>query len=91
LQHRVNDALSARPETQAVRDYCRCVEAFSFDHAATRGCLSALLKEWCGGKCVVMDGNGWWSVETDTQTWDDDNTGSLTEALVSALEAAPRG
>ena len=56
---------------------------------ATLGCVMALVREAYGGKVVITQGNGWWSVETDYYRWDDDNTASFQEALVAALEAAP--
>lgn len=56
---------------------------------ATLGCLLALVREAWGDKVVIQWGQGWWSVETDTHTWDNDNTPSLQRALVAALETAP--
>lgn len=58
------------------------------DHA-TLGCLEGLVVDGYAGKVVLTRGNGWFSVETDSHTWDDDNTPSYKSALVAALEAAP--
>ncbi len=56
---------------------------------ATLGCVMALVREAYANAVVITQGNGWWSVETDHHFWDQDNTTSFREALVSALEAAP--
>jgi len=82
LQHRVNDWLSGRPETQAVRDYYLSVEVFGFDHAATRGCLLALVREGHGDEAQPeTHSDGGWVFRHGP--W------CLTYALVSALESAP--
>lgn len=92
LQHRVNDALSSRPETQLARDYYRCVEVFGFDHAATRGCLLALVREAWGDPNIYVRG-GFVHSAREGSPEDDDchvwHAKSEAEALVSALEAAP--
>lgn len=56
---------------------------------ATLGCLLSLIREAWGNKIVVSQGNGWFEVETDYSTWDNDNTPSFVDALVDALESAP--
>ena len=58
---------------------------------ATVGCLEQLVIGAYSRKVVITNGNGWWSVETDGHTWDDDCDAmpSLAAALVAALEAAP--
>lgn len=58
-------------------------------YSATLGCLMVMLREAYGDNLVITQGSDWWSVETDDRCWDCDNTGSLVEALVLALEAAP--
>ena len=60
-----------------------------FADAATLGCLMALVAEVYGDNLVIGHGSNWRSVETDDMCWDCDNTSSLVEALVLALEAAP--
>ena len=59
-----------------------------FSDSATVGCLIAVLREAWAGKIVIMCGNGWWEIETDTQGWDHDNTTSFVSALVYALLAS---
>ena len=56
---------------------------------ATLGCVLEMVREAWGDKVVIRDGNGWFYVETDERAWDGDNTDSLMEALVAALEAKP--
>jgi hypothetical protein len=57
---------------------------------ATLGALDGVLREVTGGLAVVSSGSGWWSVETEYGDWDNDNTGSLFEALCRALIAGLR-
>jgi hypothetical protein len=56
--------------------------------AATLGVLLRQVREAHAGYIVISEGRGWWSVETEDSRWDNDNTASLVEALVAALEAA---
>jgi hypothetical protein len=56
---------------------------------ATLGCLISLIQEAYNKKIVISIGSGWWSIQTDYKDWDGDNTSSVLEALVLALEAAP--
>ena len=56
--------------------------------SATRGCVVELLQGAYGGKIVVTQGNGWWSVETEERRWDNDSTSSLDDGLVLALAAS---
>lgn len=60
-----------------------------FSDSATLGTLISQVQERYGGFIVISLGSGWWSIETDANTWDNDNTGSPIDALVAALEAAP--
>ena len=59
------------------------------DDPATVGCLMALVREAHGGAVVITEGNGWWSIETETTAQDDDDLPSFVHGLVWALEAAP--
>ena len=52
------------------------------------GWLEHLCRESYSGFIVLTVGNEWFSVETDNNTWDDDNCDSYLVALVSALEAS---
>ena len=54
---------------------------------ATLGCLISLIQESYNKKIVVSIGNGWWSIQTDYQDWDQDNTSSILEALTLAMES----
>lgn len=56
---------------------------------ATLGCLISLIQKTYKNKVVISIGNGWWSVQTDYKDWDQDNTDSFLDALVSVLETAP--
>ncbi len=99
LQHRVNDWLSGRPETQAIRDYYVCERIFGFDHAATRGCLLALVRQaWVGHTPqratqaitdVSVEWYGDWTVESVPDGLELSHGVTSLEALVAALEAAP--
>lgn len=57
--------------------------------AATKGCVMQLLREMWGGKIVITWGNGWWSIETEEVTWDNDLLPSFESGLLAAMEAAP--
>lgn len=60
-----------------------------FCHQGTLGLLSHMVRMAYSGMVVITQGSDWWSVETDHGFWDPGDTGSLVEALVLALEAAP--
>lgn len=53
---------------------------------ATLGCLISLVQEIYNKKIVVSIGNGWWSIQTDYKDWDQDNTSSILEGLILAME-----
>jgi hypothetical protein len=57
---------------------------------ATLGCLVALVREAWAGRVVASIGNGWFSVEADSEDdgfyADQDSKINIAEALVAALE-----
>lgn len=57
--------------------------------AATLGCVLALVREAWVENVVTRIGTSWWEIEAESFLADDTHTASFTEALVSALEAAP--
>lgn len=59
-----------------------------FTDAATRGCVVTLIQGAYGGKIVVTQGNGWWSIETEERRWDNDSAPSFEDGLVLALAAS---
>ena len=53
----------------------------------TIGCLEEAVIRAYGGHVVLSRGNGWWTVETDAEVWDQDTTRGYVGALLRALSA----
>ena len=90
LLHRVNDALSGRPNTPLVEQFYHCVERYGFDSPSALGCLLALVREALGDPDLypfldTVDGP--WCIEPPMGPGIEAQTEA--EALVAALEAAP--